>query len=286
MLSKILVPLDGSDLAEKILGLVRSLIAPGQATEVHLLRALPEHGLAELSPAGTSPIAIVKKSLARLANGLEAAGVKTTSHVAVGDPAEVIVSTARTVNPSLIALSTHGRSGLSRLVRGSVAERVLRTAEHPVLVANPSSLGDAMKGAFKRILVPLDGSDRSATILPLAKAFAQRFGSEVFLFHVVDEVVAIEPMIAVASSQTPEQARAKLEAYRPKLEGVPVRVLTGRGSPGPAILEAIDLEKIDLVVIATHGRSGVSRWAFGSTAENVVRHGTVPLLVVRTPDKV
>jgi nucleotide-binding universal stress UspA family protein len=202
--------------------------------------------------------------------------------VEVGEPASRILDIARALRPSLVALSTHGRAGLERFARGSTAERVLRHSPFPVLLVNPRGLAAPKEGRFERILVPVDGSELAGEVLPLATEIARRHGSEVILFHAVDMAVYLDPVPGVSPVETPEQVASLLKTFSARVKDVPSRALSAQGSPAAAILDAADSNGADLIALTTHGRSGPSRWLFGSVAEQVVRHARSPVLVHRT----
>lgn len=275
MIHKILVPLDGSELSERILTHVRRLMVRDR-TEIVLIHVLPEKS----TPPSEDEIQTASY-LTNLVDRLVESGVSAHSHLLSGDPSTEILSFAAAAEPSLIAMSTHGRGGLGRWTRGSVAERVLRHSLHPLLLASPAGLDDERAGArvgFRRILVPLDGSDPDADLLPLVQAIANSYDSEVTLFHV--EPVPVSPVAHIPAG-TPEV----LDRYQKALHdaGVTARVHCETGSYAGCILDAVDEGSADLVVMTTHGRTGFTRWVFGSVAEKVIRNCSVPILALRTP---
>ncbi len=278
ILEKILVPLDGSELADKILTQVRRLLVRHDA-QVMLLSVLSPRAL-EREPVPGHELEVARRHLDVVATALREQGASVESEVLVGEPAERIHAFALGYRPSLIAMSTHGRTGISRWIRGSVAERVLRIAPYPVLLANPFGLADREELRFRRILVPLDGSDASAEILPVVKDFASHYESEVLL-HMAVEIPQIEPLVYPLMIST-EDAQMRLEPFRAGLPGIRVLISTSLGSPAATIVDTAEREKADLVAMTTHGRTGASRWAFGSVAEQVIRHCPCPLLVKRT----
>ncbi|MCI0342503.1 MAG: universal stress protein [Planctomycetales bacterium] len=273
MNQKILVPLDGSELADRILEQVRPVLAL-ERTETVLLSVVPE-----------IETRAAREHLERMKLGLKAKGISARVLVRWGDPAEGILRCARSLRPSLIAMATHGRSGPARWAMGSVAERVLRGTRQPVLLSNPAAVAGEIK--FAKVLVPLDGSKLSARILPLVEEIGKFPGSEVVLLH----VVAPGPgtVLGTPSPVPPraeEGAVAGLEAARAALEAAGVRARTRleTGAPAERILAAAEEERADLIAMTTHGRSGIGRWVYGSVAEKVLRHGRRPLLLVRPPD--
>ncbi len=284
---KILVPLDGSRLADGVLAHVRRLAAR-VPTDVTFLHVVPEFLAAHDEKARRAEI---DEHFASIGGLLGSEGV--TVHralVVASDAAERIVETARTQGMDLIAMSTHGRTGLDRWVRGSVAERVLRAATVPVYAVNPRGVvveGDQV-GGWTRVLVPLDGSERAQRVLPLAGEFALASGAqaELVLLHVDEpEVPGVHPVDEVAGRHAQARAEAVLASCRDRLlqAGLErVRIL-GRFGRDPAheVLETAGELGADLIAIASHGRTGLARWRFGSVAERVLREAAAPLLVVR-----
>lgn len=148
-----------------------------------------------------------------------------------------------------------------------------------------------MKG-YKKILVPLDGSETSEAILPEIEKLASFLGASICLLHVVPPPlfpISMEPMVQY---DTITEAFTKgAQAYLRKIErrlrekGFTVEGKLEHGNEAQHILEHCEREDIDLVAMSTHGRSGVRRWLLGSVAEKVVRHATKPILLVRAPRK-
>jgi len=144
-----------------------------------------------------------------------------------------------------------------------------------------------MKG-YKKILVPLDGSEMSEAILPEIEKLASAFGANIALLYVAPIPIVPGVMEPVVTSQTIIDTLIKdAEAYLRKIEkglkgkGFTVEKHLQQGDEAQQILEHCDREDIDLIAMSTHGRSGVSRWLLGSVAEKVIRHATKPMLLVR-----
>jgi nucleotide-binding universal stress UspA family protein len=146
--------------------------------------------------------------------------------------------------------------------------------------------------AFKRILVPLDGSPLAERALPVARALAQKFESQIFLLRVLDiptpTAPTSEPEITIgwvreARQHALEEARSYLEALQGELceEGFDTRFLLRDRSPAEDILDVCSAEEIDLIVISSHGKGGLARWSFGSVAEKVAHYSPCPVLLVR-----
>ncbi|MEJ2066801.1 MAG: universal stress protein [Deltaproteobacteria bacterium] len=145
-----------------------------------------------------------------------------------------------------------------------------------------------MKG-YKKILVPLDGSETSEAILPEIEKLASAFGSSIALLHIVPPLILPGAMESVIQYETVTEALMKDgEAYlravekRLKDKGVTVESRLVQGNEAHLILEHCDRKDIDLLAMTTHGRSGVSRWLLGSVAEKVIRHATKPILLIRS----
>ncbi|MDA0840859.1 MAG: universal stress protein [Planctomycetota bacterium] len=279
MISTILVPLDGTKQSEKIIPHVHTLLKISDA-EVTLLSVL-EHEVDEDPVDWQDRNKYAKKNLERISEDLIGKGAKARFRILTGDPAEEIVLYADLHGPSLIAMTTHGRSGPVRWIRGSVAERVLRQSRVPILMVNPHTEEISVKSNhFKRILVPLDGSELAERALPLAKEFARAYDAELVLFHC--EFVQEYPDVVVGRDH--QQSQKILKPYYESLlrEGFSVTTKTSFGLAADEILKAAVKEHVDLIALTTHGRMGFSRWLFGSTAEGVLRHCTCPVLVHRT----
>lgn len=276
LLDKVLVPLDGSPLADAIVRQLGRLLRRHE-TAVRFVTVLSEATVQEARVRGVDPFGTSLKHLEMQAAPLSKASTEATWDVYVGDPGTRIIEDAKLEHATLIALATHGRSGVERWIRGSVAERVLRASHVPVLVSNPRGLLNEIE--VRRILVPLDGSSLSEEILPCARELALLYGAEVVLLHASEP----HPDDVARPSLSPEELADLFVPARAALAQVPLRTVgvSSRGAPAEAILRAVEAEHADLVALSTHGRTGLSRWAFGSVAEQVVRNCSAPLLVRR-----
>ncbi len=276
VLRSILVPLDGSELAERILEHLGRILLK-EDVEVVLLRVV-EPG--DLAAERTEQAQAYLKRIERIVAG---EGPQVVTILRRGDPAAEIVTLATERRPSLVVMATHGRSGPLRWLRGSVAERVLRSCPVPLLLSNPRGFDDPDPG-FPRIVVPFDGSERSGAILPLVEAFARTYESLVTLLHVASEATPLPmgaPTVATGIIPTDEEAEEVLAPAVKFLRraGVEVEPQVARGDPADEVLAAA--EEASLVMMTTHGRSGMDRWLFGSVAEKVLRSCTRPLVVLR-----
>lgn len=296
MFERILIPLDGSPRAESILGQVAAILRREDA-EILLLRVVeprPEAPRADAEGLSGEERAQAQGYIHELVHEISLRGVKAHGRVVDGPAAGTILEEARTEGATLIAMSTHGRSGLARWVLGSVAERIVRTSPVPVLLVRsfpPSPQGrlepaPAEKLPFRRILVPTDGSAAAAAVMLPARKMAQLFDSEILLLHAEPApalVGSAELGTLPITTPTPaEEDRATARAAEQfRHAGLRVERRTVLGDAAAAILDSSHAGEIDLIAMATHGRSGVSRWLLGSVAERVLRHAGVPLLLVR-----
>jgi nucleotide-binding universal stress UspA family protein len=231
-------------------------------------------------------------------------GLPTLSEVREGDAAiEILARSAQSPGPALIAMSTHGRTGASRLIFGSVAEQVLHSTPVPLLLLRPgpgSTPPPAPRGSpegtprvaitYSRILVPLDGTRLAAQALDPARTIARATGAAITLVAVLplaDVSVAeagVVPLWAMDERhhEADQVARALDETAAQLAEkGFDMRARVGRGRPVEEILHLCAQEQIDLIVMATHGRGGFARFWYGSVALQVVQRAPVPVYLVR-----
>lgn len=277
---RILVPLDGSELAEAILPLLGVGEHPW-GSEVLLVRSLTQ---ASLEPSAESEAIAYLTDRARV---LEGAGLRVRCEVWHGDADQMIANAADRGRVGLIAMTTHGWRGLNRLRFGSVAESVVRRARVPVLLVRGHLRWASDRPP--RILVPLDGSAQSAAILEVVTRLQQRLHAVVELLHVLEALPpAVYPDIPLSlpdGGGDRAAARDYLGRVAARLGGkspdVECAVLEGR--PAPTIARRILESGADLVAMTTHGRSGVSRLLVGSVAEQVLRTAEIPILLWKAP---
>lgn len=293
-MKKILVPLDGSDLAESVLPYVAEL-ARCTGAEAQILIVVSDVALWD---ANATVIAWEREEELALGyiesqrEALESNGVKTTSRVVRGDPAKAIVGAAAEEDADLIALSTHGRSGISRWLFGSVAGRVLETTETPLLIVRPNE-EEPPGGAINKMLVPLDGSPIAESVFPLVEELAKDCKAKVVAMQAVPPLTAypgFEGFAPTAMGEVLEDMQARSHKYladivaRLKDRGLEAEALSSTAMPVEAILAAADEANADLIAIATHGRSGLGRVVLGSVADSVIRRSHRPCLVIHAKE--
>ena len=205
---------------------------------------------------------------------------RVSSQLVSGPPWERIVEVASPAD--LIVMGTHGRTGVSRFLLGSVAEKVVRHAPCSVLVARPH--GEPVP--FRHLLVPVDFSDCSRHALDQASDIATRTGARVTLLHVLELPAGyrgqppadyLQDIDQRATTQLDEWAELVEQKTRNQVERI---VRTGVPAAQALALAAED-RSIDLVVVGSRGRTGMKRLVLGSVAEKLVRHSGLPVLVAR-----
>lgn len=226
-------------------------------------------------------------------HALEAAGYTVTTAVRFGDPAQEIAEAITSMDIDMIAMATHGRTGVSKLIMGSVAEHVLRNLTRPLLLVRPHGeiTSQASVAALRTIVVPLDGSAFAEQALIQAQRIAAETGATLVLVAAVPLIDEVGLAAAGAfSGGMPEQNLAEQERLRQYLkhtvarlaaEGLKASARLVIGHPADAILQISAEEPADLIVMATHGRSGLLRVLLGSVAARVVHGAALPVLLVR-----
>jgi nucleotide-binding universal stress UspA family protein len=292
MYSKIMVPLDGSALSEGVLPYVRALARSINAP-VELLRVNDPTQYRAYVPA-----AQIGEYLEKIAASFSGT-TKLKCTVELGTPADMIVDYAAAEPGTLIAMATHGYSGARRWLLGSVAEKVLHGASNDMLLVRPADKDTGGEAVLKKVQVPLDGSELAEKVLSIVAELAASLSLEVALLHVLIRVLFSPPeaflpvfgtnipnqqeLWAQASSVASQYLAKKVEQLR--AQGLPqVSSILIEGTAEGAAAVIVDLAKRspdDLVVLSTHGRSGIGRWLLGSVTERVVRHTSNPVIVIR-----
>lgn len=291
MLEKIVVPVDGSNRAEAILSELKTLLSRA-GTEVLLFHAAYVHP----SCRGADYTALLHERQEEatlhvhdLVQRLRAGGMKVRGLVPLGLPEESILDTAVEEGATLIALTTHGRSGYGPWIFGSVAERILQASSVPVLLVR--SFGEdgrermAPEGTtelqLRKILVPIDGSATSLAVLPATLELARACGSELVIVHVVENEEKSIDLPSQLGSEVEENGGAESVSREVRELGCSATPLTLQGDPASCILEVAKQKRIDLIAMATHGRAGSFRWPLGSVTQKVIFGAHLPILMVR-----
>ena len=284
-MERILVPLDESLLAQAILPIVLHL-ARDQGTEVILLRAVQfQHPLwRDAVTAEVQTLTEAERALQALAASLQEQRVRQARWVVwSAEPVQAIRDAAKAYRADLIAMATHGRGGLNRLLLGSVAAAVVGSAPVPVLLIRGEI--PLKTWSLRRLLVPLSGDEASEAILPVAERFAGPADLELHLLEVVEPLPA--SVEYVPGEELWAFRRTEAERYLEKVaerlvaKGLRVTWSVRAGRAPEAIISAAKETGADLIAMATHGWGPLGRLVFGSIADEVLRASSVPVLLLR-----
>jgi nucleotide-binding universal stress UspA family protein len=266
MMRKILAALDGSKTSESVLPFLEEFLRNEDA-DVTLARVARGDRLTEHQE--------LEAYLKGLSDGLKNKGAIVKAKILAGDPAEELVKYAVEEGFHLILMCTRGKTGLKLLILGSVATEVLKTSPVPVVIVHPAEKGQAPP-KIRRIVVPLDGSHRSASILPAVADMAKAMEAKIGFVTVVNPAKKDEmPVEVVAENIFREQKKLQKR-------GLEVEIAILYGDPATEAMGFAERNHADLVAIATHGRTGLERLRYGSVAEQILKKSRIPLMVVRT----
>ena len=303
MFTRILVPLDGSPVAEQTLRYVRwlgrRLDAPIELLQV--VESIPSELADVADKASLEKVQgdLRKQSedyLENVAGPIREDGLQVSCTVLTGKPANSVISHAGKVPGTLVAISTHGRTGMDRWLLGSVTDKVVQASSSPLLIVRPLADGGMDDSSFKSILVPLDGSQVAEQVLPHVVGLAKPLRASVTLIRVIPDPGAFFGYLHDSAGVTEQMSRrvdAKAAGYLAKVgeklrgqgvERVEERVL--QGEPAKEILEAANETPNAAVAMVTHGTPGVGSWIIGAVTNRVVRYSSGPTLVVRAEEDI
>jgi nucleotide-binding universal stress UspA family protein len=302
MFDTILVPLDGSQLADCVLPHAVAIARPFDA-EITLLRVL------EKNHAGTSAQLFdllnwqINKTrsvlyLDKVQARLEKSNIRVQTELLEGLIAEGITEYALSRGMKLIILSSHGRHGLTQWGISSITQKIILSAQTSLLVVRAHQYvghSDELTEApvYRHILVPLDGSQRAENVLPIVTQLANFHKSQIHLVQVVQTPEMARQMPPVRedielSNRIVERNREEAERYleqlksRSYLEGIAVQThLVSSDNAAVALHQLVEQEQIDLVALSAHGYSGNHQWPYGSMVNNFILYGKVSLLIVQ-----
>ncbi|MDD5094703.1 MAG: universal stress protein [Dehalococcoidia bacterium] len=298
MYERILVPLDGSELAEVALPYAEE--AAGRlGSEIKLLNVseLSEDPYVNMRRAYLQKIVeSTRRGIKKHRGKVEAKEVKVGSALVTGDPAWEIAEYANREDIDLIVMATRGLSGFKRWALGSVADRVVRTTDRPVaLIRAKGAQADVRETSIHgEMIVCLDGSKGSEAIIPYVEEMASKVGNHVTLLEVLEigyNVLLADGGFAYIPypQEQMQSQKASAEDYLGKIgdglkkKGISVAWELRSGDAAMEILKLAEEIPADMVAMSTRGRSGISRWAIGSVADKVLHDGNTPLLLVRPP---
>jgi nucleotide-binding universal stress UspA family protein len=298
---RILVPLDGSKLAESVIPLACSLAGQLQATLVffHVVekKAPAEiHGQHHLRD-----IAEAHAYLSALTDNLTCAGISSVldvHEVQETGVAQTIRDHAQELNTDLVILCAHGSGGLRDVLFGSIAQQVIRQGTVPVLFIKPTPTENQQDQSIRQILVPLDGSASHEAAIPVAVAMAEKCEAKIHLLTVIATPETVPVKDALTRRVSPRLTMLSLESavqhaedYLKKVgkdisaKGIPVAGLVLRGDAPEQLLEAVRDEQIDLVVLATHSHSAIDAHWEGGLTPRFLPKTTVPVLLVQADEE-
>lgn len=301
MYTKILVPIDGSELAEAPLGYAKELATRSGAELILLHVCGPEEchcGPEEchIQPMHRVYVEHTADMLRHRFQESEAARVEISSVILAGSPAREILRYVEENEVSLIVMATHARSGIRQWVMGSVAVKIHRCSNAPVRIVR--SLRSAETAPYdwpeRRILALLDGSERAEQLLPYLVDHARMSDAEVTLLRVCEPPLissdypeAIMPLtweeyIKRVTSYQKEQCSLYFDDMEKRLQGMGLKVKSEGllGNAAEEITNYVTRNQFDLIALTTHARCGIGVWPIGSVADKVIHGTSSPILLV------
>lgn len=314
MYKKILIPLDGTELATVALDYAKRVAGQLGNIELILLHVYSpsERGLAAVH------LAYIERAVETVSSYLESTwqsmdiqsknrNIKVRGELAMGHPCDDIHSFVSSNDIDLILMVTHGRSGLDRLVMGCVVDKVLLTSKVPIWLLRAGTTEEDMNNRLpiRTILVPLDGSRLAESVLPYVVTLVKQCGIKqvkIVLFRVCEpslvesgypagKSLGIHNIVSMGWEEHKKKevirnmaiARAYLYETMKRLEkdgfNVKTEILTG--CPVRKVIDYLNSNLFCIVAMATHGRSGIAKLAYGSMAEQLILHDSTPLILVR-----
>lgn len=297
MFDHILLPLDGSTLAE---GVLPHAVALAQAfhSRLTLLRVVfvkessDQQGMVnpmDWQMQKSEAESYLKTVQDRLAD----VDVESEIRVVEGNPAQEIIGYTRDESVELIVLSSHGRGGLSEWNINSVVQKVLYRAFVPVMIvrAYKASAEELTGLTYDRIMLPLDGSKRAECSLPIANSIGSAHDSKILLTHIVSKPLLPRQtplneedrkLIQWLTQLNVNEAERYLDSMKEQFEVQELETLIETSTKPTATLhDIVDREKIDLVILSAHGYSGEKRWPYGNITLNFIAYGTTPLIIIQ-----
>jgi nucleotide-binding universal stress UspA family protein len=296
MYSRMLIPLDGSKVAEQVLPYTRYL-AKSLALPVELFQAVDAAAVEVLAnPAqGRYVDTLLNEKRASSAEYLETVRrsfeqVRLSSIVEIGKPEDLILDQATADPQTLVVMATHGQSGIQRWMLGSVADKVLHGMANDLLLVRATEQGKTDGAApLTKVIVPLDGSPLAEKVLPHVVELGTKMPLEVILTRAYALPPAISPDEYAAYGQElfdqlEAEAKDYLEKKSKELSEKGLRNISYVVDLGYGAEEIIALARKtpdNFIAMCTHGRSGVKRWVLGSVTDRVLRHSGDPVLIIR-----
>jgi len=296
MFKRILLPLDGSKLAECVLPHLVA-IARICEPEVQLLRVLEPFGVTARMRM-IDPVdwqirkAEAESYLSTIAERLQNAGLRVSTNLYDGRPAEQIIEIVHSWDADLIMMSSHGQSGLSPWTVSSVVQQVILRAHHSLMIirAYQPVTAELTDLHYRKIFLPLDGSQRAEMPLMVAESLARAHGSEILAAYIVRQpelprrTSASQEDLALVNQLT-ERNQAEAIKYLEDLTSRIDLTIRTKLEVSPSISRSLhqiaDDNDVDLTIISAHGYSGDTRWPFGSVGLSFIVYGSTPLLILQ-----
>ena len=301
MIKSILVPLDGTPLAETALQPAAMLAERFEADVLLLVRSIETWPTGEPAPSDDlEAMSVAEDYLTTMASRLAREGLTVYRAVLGEEPASGISAEADYHQADLIVMATHGRTGLDALLHPSVTWEVLRQTSAPILTwkvkgqqgkaPDPTWVPRFLQDAHAPILVPLDGSLLAEQALPLAYALAKQLGNPLVLVRAAEQpfiagsAIDYAEVLSRARQWSLTEASSYLERKRLELAEADQRIAISihLGDATTVIRDAVQTHQAGLVVMASHGRSGLGRFLLGSVARSLLSQLEVPILLVRS----
>ncbi len=293
MFDRLLVPLDGSDSAERALPFAME-VAEASSGEVLLVCISESNSEQERSCQTYLDSLVTRVQSWRKPWRPKSRNIRC--EVATGNPAKEIIKSAAHHDIKLIVLASKGRSGEGPWPLGGVASKVVQKSVVPIMLvktsASPAPVG--LRGLIKKILLPLDASEPGAAAVPYAAELARIFEASIVLFHVEPQprpwLIAPGVEFAYLPATSSEQQGKKLLDHMDYLErtaqslrdrGLTVSVDAGSGAPAAEISGYAMENHVDLIALSSHGQSGIAEFVYGGVTEKLLNSGGIPVLVVR-----
>lgn len=290
MVTDILVPVDGSDPAAAAFDHALEIAADVDGT-LHVLNVADTNELS-FTRIGNDVVDAHEQEgegiVSRAQERAEDRGVDVVTDVRQGEPREEIVSYSERVD--LVVMGAHGRHGLGEYILGTTTDYVVNASTVPVLTVRAAE-GVTQSYPYETILVPTDGSDHAIAAVELAAEIADRIDAALHLLYVIDELPELEsPIPAEVTEPLEDNAQEILDesaavATQVGLDDDVIHTAVASGSVPHEIRARVDAIDADLIVMGTHGHTGLDRHLLGSFAENVLRTASVPVLTVKDDDR-
>jgi nucleotide-binding universal stress UspA family protein len=282
-----MVALDGSKLSEASLAYL-PLLKPMNIATVTLVAVVEDM---DDAPEGRGSDEFFERQsvlyaayLRDTAKKLQAVSCDVRTEVACGVPDHEISKLAARIQADLVAITTHGRSGITRWAIGSTADKVIRAADRPTFVVGPEAFKKGPPVAIRKVLAPVDGSPLAEVGLSTASKWAGALSAELHAVRIVQvPAVSAEENLVAYSPDLIESLNSAAQQYLRDLSektgaGL-ARTVVLTGATAFELINYCEAQSIDLVVMASHGRRGMVRTVLGSTTDRLL-HAPAPVLVV------